>query len=294
MNTTISSPEDAARLNQLQNAVLDAIRTACDEIESHFVQRGHPEDPVDHTLRRLFSYLSERSQTVSYLVSSGFVWDGEIVLRSFYEANAKIWFICFREAGDRKALVDEFWGAFSVAHNRKQATRARAPVDLFRSVNRPNDEAILSALTSENLFNFGTDAKETRKRLEQKWSFSEILKYLAANSPAGFEMKYIEALSHSYGIASHLIHADEAALDLMLDRKLRPPDELAALAKAHVCRIFSDQVSLWMLSAIALAFRFGRQQRISKDLESKFELVHQLSRPFTDAFNAGQIEFYPR
>jgi hypothetical protein len=294
MNANLSSPEDAARLNQLQDAVIVAIRTLRDEIDGHFSKNGDQEDLVDHTLRRLFSYLSDRSQAVSFLVSSGYVWDSEIVLRSFHEANAKVWFICLCDPAERKALVEEFWDAFSAAHNRKQATRARASVELFRSVNSPNNEAILSALTSESLFNFGTDNKDKRKRLEQKWSFSEILKYLEANAPADFPMRHLQALSHHYGIASHLIHADEAALNLMLDRRLRPPEELGLLARAHVCRIFSDQVTLWMLSGMALAFRFGLKERVSVDLWNKFKHIHDLSKPFTDAFDASQLDFYRR
>jgi Family of unknown function (DUF5677) len=294
MNTNLSSPEEVARLNELQDAVIDAIRTSRDEIEDHFSKSGDSADLIDNTLQRLCSYLSDRSQAVSYLVSSGYVWDAEIVLRSFYEANAKVWFICLSDPSDRNTLVEEFWVALSAAHNRKQATRAKTSAELFRNTNRPNDEAVLAALTSEDLFNFGTDNKDRRRRLEQKWSFAEILKFLKANSPAVFETKYVEALSHGYGIASHLVHADEAALDLMLDRKLRPKDELGILARAHVCRIFSDQVSLWVFTVMSLAYRFGEQKRVSVDLKKKFEHVHDLSRHFTEAFDASQLKFYPR
>ena len=235
----------AKELNALQDASLDAVSAARDQIELQFSEHAKEENRVDNTLKRLFAYLSDRSQAVSYLVSSNFVWDAEIVLRSFYEANAKIWYICLNEPAQRETLVEEFWGPYASMHNHKRARRAAPAVDLSIRHNRTADAVIFSTLADRTIFNTGEGNKNDRKALEQKWSFTEIIRFISNNSPKDFDLRDAPGLLHMYGQQSHLIHADESALDLMLDRRLRAPEELEVLACAHACRIISDQAGLW-------------------------------------------------
>lgn len=281
-------------LNAVQEAALVAITAARDWIHDQFSEHGHSKDPVDHTLRRLCSYMSDRSQCVCYLVSAGFAWDGEIVLRSFYEANAKIWLICLSPQAQRQALAEEFWGTLASAHDHKRAHRAEGAESSFRRRGKPDDEVVFSALRRKDLFDVGLGNKQSRKAVEQKWSFTEIIKFLAANPPEGFNLLDVTGLLHMYGQASHLIHSDDAALDLMLDRQLRAPEELKILVSAHVCRMFSDLVSLWCFSAMTIAYRFNPKSRIGADLQRKFEVVHELAEPFMEAFHKSQADFYDR
>jgi hypothetical protein len=220
------------------------------------------------------------------------VWDAEIVLRSFYEANAKLWFICFSPAAKRDALVEEFWGSYASMHSHKKAFRALPAAELFGRQNKATEGAILSALSNQNIFDFGQSDKRARKALEQKWSFTEIIRCLAKNSSGVSELKDVLGLLHMYGQQSHLIHADESALDLMLDRELRPLEENQLLACAHVSRIFSDQTSLWTFSAMALAHRYEGKTEIESSLWAKCAMVHKLAKPFIDRFNESQAEFY--
>jgi hypothetical protein len=281
-------------LNSVQAAALDAITAARNAIQGTFSEQGDHQDLVDNTLMRLCAYLSDRSQAVSYLVSSGFAWDGEIILRSFYEVNAKIWLICLSAEDQRPALTEEFWGTLASIHNHKRAHRAAAAQELFRRQGKPDDEAVFSVLMQEDLFDRGQGNKQARKAIDQKWSFTEIIRFLAANPPEGFNLIDITGVLHMYGQASHLIHADDAALDLMLDRQLRSPEELKILASAHVCRIWSDLVSLWCFSSLTIGFRFDPKARIGAELRGQFSRFHELSRPFLDAFHKSQADFYAR
>lgn len=276
----------------MQDATLDAISTARDQIKNQFSIHADDENGVDHTLKRLFAYMSDRSQAISYLVSSNFVWDAEIILRSFYEATAKIWFICLTPPDKRDALVEEFWGSYASMHNHKRAHRASPAAELHKTHNRPDDEAIFALLMNRNFYDCGSGNRKDRKILEQKWSFAEIVKFLAENSPKDFDLRDAPGLLHMYGQQSHLIHADESALDLMLDRQLRPPEEHELLACSHVSRIFSDQVSLWTFSVLALRYRYDRRTKVGDGLLSKFEKTHDLMKPFKDRFNESQAEFY--
>jgi len=284
--------QNAKELNELQDAVLAAISGARDAISVLFIQHGRPKELIDNTLMRMCSYLSDRSQAVSYLVSAGYVWDGEIVLRSFYEANARIWFICLTEPSQRQALVEEFWGDLADIHTYKRGRRAAAPRELFNRSLQPQDEAVFEFLTRDDFQKFTGGTKQNRKAIEQRWSFTEIIQWLKKNGPADFNFRDIEVLLHTYGIASHLIHADESALDLMLDRKLRARDEVEILASAHICRIFSDQVSLWTLSAMTIAHRFGHKPRLPPSVQERWKHVSALSKVFLERFHATQEDFY--
>jgi len=284
--------EDAKKLNALQDAVLDAVSAARDAISDLFDRHGHPTELLDNTLMRMCSYSSDRSQAVSYLVSAGFAWDGEIVLRSCYEANARIWFICLAEPSRRQALVNEFWGELADIHSYKRSRRAAAPRDTFKRHEQPQDETVFATLVRGDLQQFSRAGKKDKKNLEHKWSFTEIVQYLKKNPPDSFDLRDIDSLLHTYGLASHLVHADESALDLMLDRRLRPPAERHALAIAHVCRIFSDQVSLWMITAMTLAYRFEHKPRVPVSLRQKWENISTISQPFIERFYASQADFY--
>jgi len=189
----------AVELNKLQDATLDAISTARDQIEVQFSNHAEDRNLVDYTLKRLFAYMSDRSQAVSYLVSSDFMWDAEIVLRSFYEASAKIWLICLSPPDQRESLAEEFWGAYASMHNHKKAKRASPAAELFKRHDRVADETILSTLADRRIYDFGEGNKNDRKVLEQKWSFSEIIRFLEKNSPDDFDLQDAPGLLHMYG-----------------------------------------------------------------------------------------------
>lgn len=263
-----------------------------DAIDSLFLAHAPPM-VVDTTLKRLFGYMSERSQAVSFLVSSGYAWDAEIVLRPLYEVNARIWLICLApNEKAREALVAEFWGDHVEIYNRKRAGRAATAAAIASSNGVTGDDKILCALADDQFFTFSQADKGTRKKVEQKWSFTEIVRFLEKNAPDDFDMSAIAGLLHMYGLASHLIHADAAALDLMADRKLRDPDELAILSATHLCRIFNDQASFWLFSALALAHRFGEKQAIDDEVFEKYARIQKLAAPISEEFEQSQAAFY--
>ncbi len=233
----------AAEMNAIQNCTIEAISGCRDEIKKTFESNANDKNLIDITLKRLFSYQSDRSQTISHLTSNNYWWDAEIIMRSFYEAHAKIWYICQTNAGERQALVEEFWGAYSELNARKKAERAKYGAEVFEKNSMPFDSIVYRTLGNEDLFDLHKGNKKDRQKLGQKWSFSEIINKLESNSESSFPFDGISALKHMYGQQSHLIHADESALDLMLDRQIRSDEELEILICSHVCRIFSDQVS---------------------------------------------------
>ena len=284
--------EYCVELNRLQDATLDLISTSRDQVEVQFSEHANADSGVDYTLKRLFSFMSDRSQVVSYLVSSNFVWDSEIILRSFYEANAKIWLICLSPPNERNALLEEFWGALANAHNHKRAYKAASAKSLFEKHNKLDEATVFAALENRNIFDRSSGNRKDRKNVEKRWSFSEIVKFLELNSPKEFDLRDAPGLLHMYGMQSHLIHADETAMDLMLDRKMRSREDLDLLLRAHVSRIFSDQAGLWVFSFLALRHRYDRKTNIGGDLLEKYKDVLDMAKPFADRHYVSQGEFY--
>jgi hypothetical protein len=120
------------------------------------------------------------------------------------------------------------------------------------------------------------------------------LNYLDRKARDGGLLKGAQSLLHNYGMASHLIHADQAALDLMSDRQLRQPHERQLLEAAHACRIFSDQVNLWLLGAEGLRHHFSADFQDVAQLAAARDRMAELAEPILMAFHASQREFYAR
>ncbi len=281
-------------LNDVQEQALKSISITRDEIQKQFSKYTNDDTVQDYTLKRLFSYMSSRSQTVSYLVSSGYPWDAEIILRSFYEAAVKIWLISCTPEIEREDLVAEFWGDYASMHNFKRAHKAKFGAEFFNEVGKSHDSDVYAALTDSSIFDFGNTNKAQRKALAQKWSFSDIVTFLEQHSPDSFPMIGAQALKHIYGMQSHLLHSDDVALDLMLDRSLRNDEERELLAAAHICRIFSDQVSFWALSAKALCNKFENQSPLDTAVWTNCMAVISMTQPFQDRHDEFQKKTYQK
>jgi len=278
-------------MNQLQEAMLSATSLFRDCIIKIFADNEEPDSLVDTTLKKLVSYFSERSQAIVHLVSFEYTWDAEIVLRSAFETCAKIWFICLQTPTNREVVVNEYWNIYSKIHNRKRLKKAHFSKLLFLSVKEKESLDVISAFEDKSLFPCDDLNKKERKLIEQKWSFSEIISHLELSHPPDFPMKHVSSLLHGYGVASSLIHADDFALDLMLDRGLRNDQELLILMCAHTARIWSDLVALWYISLTALDYRYGIKST-DEGITKVYMDYWSLERPVNDRFNMSQKDYY--
>lgn len=279
-------------LVELQDATLDALSNIRDEAVGLFESPQSPPTRPDYTLRLLFRYLMERCQTVSFLVSHRYAWDAEIILRSFYETAAKFLFIAYSPESSKHQLVDEFWDDLGVATNRKQSRKAMFNMALHHTQEDEIETAIFKAFQDEERFKVSSDkSKRERKAIEQKWSFSGMMDSLNELLPSKAKIDS-RVLLHSYGIASHLLHADHRALDLILDRSTRERSELKLLEAAQACRIFSDQVNLCFLCVIALKHHRRAELKDVKKLVTSVQQVSKLAEPHFDAFYESQRELY--
>jgi hypothetical protein len=278
-------------MNQIQDSMLYTTFLCRESINRIFLENSAQGCHIDATLKRIFAYFSERSQTVSHLISIGYPWDAEIILRTVYESSAKIWLICLSSHTQRDNLIQEFWETTGYIHNRKRSHKAHLAKQIHMALNTGCDTRIFDLLEYKNLFNHDSLNKKERKSIEQKWSFSEIIQHLEKNHPPDFPMKYISCLLFQYNTASHLIHCDDSALDLMLDRKTRDNKELFILERAHMARMWGDLVSLWFLSFESLRYRYSISTK-NDELEKSVYELNKLCDPIQKVFRQSQHEFY--
>jgi len=279
-------------LLKLQDATLAAITAIRDEIQ-HLLDVNERRDEFAQTIASLVYYMSGRSQAVTMLTSWSMPWDAEIVLRSFYEASAKIVFLALSPADHREELVEEFWVELDSIHAIRRARKAEFVQPKSESGNISDE--VFGALRDPNLQDLAPrHNKARRKEIEQRWSFAEIVEALAEMDVPQGRLEHIRSLLHMYGMASHLIHADKSALDLMTDRLHRPEPERSIVAAAQAGRIFSDLVYLWFFCADAIRRAFGLSFKNPSGIAGALDLVDRHGRPFADMFTESQKDFYQR
>lgn len=244
------------------------------------------------TLAGLFTLLFARAHASRNLVSYGMDWDAEIITRAFYETAAKILFLCVSPDNEKANLLGEYWAGAAETHNRRKRTRAA----LIEKQARPFEEvatAIFSLLQDDRVTPVSQESTHTERRaLEQKWSFGGILEYLSEHADKRFDLGNAKLLLHVYGMASHFAHSDHNALDLMEDRRRRPPEERRLVEAAHASRILTDQASIAFLCAAALCLHLDAALKDKKSLLSEVEECLTVSKPIMKAFYDSQRSFY--
>jgi hypothetical protein len=245
------------------------------------------------TLNHLAHYLFERGRGVIVLVHNGLDWDAEIVLRSYYECAVKIIYICMTKGDDQARAVTEFWEDLSEISDKKTAHRAEYAKNVFPDEDLA-DRDIFELLQKHAEEREGTaeKSKSERRRLEQKWSFTELVSAISNLGEGEKKIPEAKALLHIYGMASHLCHADSMAMDLMTDRTIREPDELKLLQDSHVSRMMSDILSLGAICGVLIAENVGAsRENIDKIINDKENILAK-GRVISNMFKDSQRDFY--
>ena len=149
-------------LRLMQEASLEALTQIRDEVESLFSRYGSESSAANATLKPLFWYLTSRSQAVSFLVSNGYPWDAEMILRALYETAAKILFICFSDDAEKSALVDEFWHKLGLISDRRTARKAAFAEQLFEKSSV--SASVFAMLQDGSVLDLELEGSKTRSR----------------------------------------------------------------------------------------------------------------------------------
>lgn len=202
-------------------------------------------NPQLESIYPLVRFTMDRLHAVLTLTVNYMLWDAEIILRSVIESYVKLAFICSAENQDeQKKRLDEYWILLAEILELKESEQAKKNLDLL-----PQSEShriafspiVLSEEREKELRVKWT--KKERQRLEQKWSFTEILNSLSKNYN-GKPQPIFDVLSYSYRTSSHITHGDETGVLIIQERDSRTIEEQEKAYNGHYLRLLGDVLSL--------------------------------------------------
>jgi hypothetical protein len=245
------------------------------------------DEPYLQSIRPLISYVCDRNCALVVLIQNGYLWDAEMLIRPVFEATLKILFISYADPIERTRRIQEYWDSLPEINRLKQSERARIALErVFEGTSADNIFRVLILDVEEEARLRSEWPRQQRRTLEQKWSFNEMIRDVEAFMGKIGGASVARALTHSYGISSHLIHADQTGVSLPFDRESRNTVEREKLTRAHAARLVSDRLSL--VAAVALAIAFAtRQDRapILKALDSAESFWAELEKHLNDFYN---------
>lgn len=188
----------------------------------------------------LIEFVLSRLETVTTLILDNRIWDAEIILRSALETFTKILFITTADKDEQAIRINEYWNSLAEINSIKQSAQAKRNLDHFEESEIHKIAYLPMVLPEEEeskLRNKWT--KSERQKVEQKWSFTEMIFSISKNY-RGKPFEMIVALTHSYRMSSHVMHGDETGISIIKERESRSKDEYEIAMNGHYLRLLSD------------------------------------------------------
>jgi hypothetical protein len=234
-------------------------------------------------------FYTQRCIATSSLLQADLLWDAEIVFRAAIEAALKVWFVAATPEPERSVRVREFREHLSEV----AIYRFRARASAGHTV-KSGPEAMVSMLAmSENEQNVHRAkwTKRERKALEQKWAFAEMVKALENASVGGHRLPYLVDLTHSYGVASHFLHADQMAITLTADRESRAAKTSELLASLHFAEMSTREVAILISLSHCAAYTLGKKVQLQEYVD-ELDRLNQVSMSVREQLYEDQKHLY--
>jgi len=202
-------------------------------------------------------FFSERCQSVNLLLQEGKLWDCDILMRSALECATRFLFVSVAEGDERVRRIEEYTYLLNEIEDLQRSEKTRTAAAQAAD---PDSAMILggAVLSPERLAELRQKwPKSKRAALQQKWSFSEMTRTLSNFHRNEIDLRAFGSFLHTYAVSSHLIHADQTAMNLIWERRERPAQERDALVVSHKARLIVEPVSILFICWRALAFAVG-------------------------------------
>lgn len=230
----------------------------------------------------LITFIIERLVTVTHLTTQDRIWDAEIVHRTALETFVKFLFITSADKEERKVRLNEYWNDLEEINRIKQSEQAKKNLAQFGHIEhmkvayspnvlQPEEETRLKAKWN----------KLKRQKLEQKWSFSEMLATLTKDYK-GKPMEMFTGLAHHYRMASHVGHGDEIGVLIIAEREARSQEQKDIANFAHYLRLMSDSFSYCMWTATETMVLLNEEPKFFFDLHKSLKDVYELSHKHSE------------
>lgn len=203
------------------------------------------------------SFYSTRCTSMNVLLQEWMLWDCDIIMRSALECATKFLYVSSATGAERDARLIECTISLNEIEDIMRSDKASKAAD-----NSAKDHdsmllrgAVLPEKRDKELREKWSKAK--RQALKQKWSFSELVRELMKVNEKTLNLTGFDSFLHSYGLSSHLIHADQTAVNLHFDRLGRDDSDRELLECAHFARLAVEQTSLFFLCCRAMEHSLG-------------------------------------
>lgn len=226
----------------------------------------------------LIEFVLERVETMTSLISENRLWDAEIVNRSALESLVKLLFITSASGEEREKRLIEFWELLAEINSLKQSLQVKRNLMHFGD-SEIHKVAFLPLILPDDLEASLREkwTKAKRLKLEQKWSFTEMLSSISKEFH-GKPFEMLVALSHNYRMGSHVLHGDETGILIIKERNSRNQDEREIAERGHYLRILSDCFAYCLLIGIEVAELLKLKDKVKDfiSMENRIDSVRNL------------------
>lgn len=236
-------------------------------------------------------YYGERCQSLNLLLQDWKLWDSDILMRSATECATRFIFVSIAAPTERATRIEEYEVALNEIDDLQRSEKAKPAV----AASMDSDTAMLLGgvvLSPEREAELRARwPKAKRAQLKQKWSFSEMVRQLSEFQNDGIDLRHYKSLLHGYGLSSHLVHADQTAINMFWDRHEREPHVRKMQEQAHFARLATTQVSMLFLCWRAIAFATGFDSKNPEPIKCLMALIEHAD-VFHHAFAESQAHLY--
>lgn len=252
-----------------------------------------PDGTLDRQTKLVFWQLiascHSTSESALLLVGNGRLWDADVLVRSVVEGTLKFVFLTLGNDLERARKLKEFDDDFAAFGQLKRHQRIEKFLGVVENPGadewRPLRDLLLKP---KNLAELKQKyPKQTRQRVDQKWSISEICASLSLSGIQGINL--LGHLLFNYGMSSHVAHQDIDGIGMVWDRNGRETRRREAVELAHGGRLVSDISVMAWLRAHALFELTGLDRTPPNALNQKLKTLHNETAKAQKHFN--EIEY---
>lgn len=240
----------------------------------------HPEQ-----IRRIYpiiKFIDDRLSTVWYLTTGDRLWDADIIDRSVLEVLIKLMFIVNApDENEQTIRLREYWNDLWEISCLKHSEQSKKQILHFKDAVSQFAHLPLILNEEEEIKLRQKWSKKERQRVEQKWSFSEMLISLSGNYK-GQPFEMLKGLAHEYRMCSHISHGDETGIGIIEERKSRSEKQMNDVHRAHFLKLLSNCLAYMSFTSITVmdflkldkGFFFKNFEGINsiKDIEKRYQL----------------------
>ncbi len=221
-----------------------------------------------------FNFIAGRSNAILELIKCDALWDAQILARPVLESLVKLSFICYSPKSQRSELCSEYETALAAINVLNLHNKASKTLSCMGSEARhPTLSKLI--LPDEELLRLRTlYPKELKNKIESRWGFTQMILSIDKNIKDAMGLQVYSSFLHTYGLSSHLIHADETGLGAIRSRNELSGEKYESVIDSHRFALLDVVAGSSMFAAIALSWATSIRIHDAMKLTETYERVH--------------------